>query len=260
MAAVTAAAAAAEHQRVDVVSPGDSPLTSTTVSLASRCFNDVPDELVKPEIRADAGLTNLSTPMINLGAASVDGGLRSSSHSSSGGRRRSSNEGAGRISFSSSDLDERLLSGSFGSNNSSGSSGSGGSPSAEAEKAARFKLQQLLLSKQLLQSAKGMALAAFDQQGFLRGAAEQGEESEVVQLFEVSWVEGTCKDNMIHFGGLAVLLWELQWQLSHYIPPHGTLAHTHTHIHPFTHPPAPPTKNPTHRITASKPLPHLSSA
>jgi hypothetical protein len=48
-----------------------------------------------------------------------------------------------------------------------------------------MKLQQLLLSKQLLQSAKGAALGVFDQEGFLQAAGTMRLESTVLQLFEV---------------------------------------------------------------------------
>jgi hypothetical protein len=54
------------------------------------------------------------------------------------------------------------------------------------ERAAHIKLQQLLLSKQLLQTAKAAALRAFDREGFLAAAKELGHESQVLQLFEVS--------------------------------------------------------------------------
>jgi hypothetical protein len=47
------------------------------------------------------------------------------------------------------------------------------------------QLQQLLLAKQLLQSAKDVALAAFDQDGFLQAAGQLQDEAQVVLLFEV---------------------------------------------------------------------------
>jgi hypothetical protein len=61
-----------------------------------------------------------------------------------------------------------------------------GCSSAEAERAARIQLQQLLLSKQLLQAAKAAALRAFDREGFLEAVQGLQDESRVLQLFEVS--------------------------------------------------------------------------
>jgi hypothetical protein len=57
--------------------------------------------------------------------------------------------------------------------------------STETAEAARLKLQQLLLSKQLLQSAKSAALGVFDQEGFLQAAGTMRLESAVLLLFEV---------------------------------------------------------------------------
>lgn len=47
------------------------------------------------------------------------------------------------------------------------------------------QLQQLLLAKQVLQSAKDVALGAFDQDGFWQLAAQLQDEAQVVLLFEV---------------------------------------------------------------------------
>lgn len=57
---------------------------------------------------------------------------------------------------------------------------------AEAERAGRLQLQQLLLSKQLLQAAKTAALGVFDQDEFLQAVERVHDESRVLQVFEVS--------------------------------------------------------------------------